>query len=61
MKIIKCEPHDDYKLWVLFDDGVSGEVDIKKLVGKAFFYYILDNNQNSEILRWYLLQCVNVK
>lgn len=36
-KIIKCEPHDDYKLWLLFDDGVCGEVDLKKLVGKGVF------------------------
>lgn len=32
-KIIKCQPHDNYKLWLLFDDGVCGEVDLKKLVG----------------------------
>lgn len=37
LKIIKCEPHDDYKLWLLFDDGISGEVDLKKFVGKGVF------------------------
>lgn len=36
-KVIKCEPHDNYKLWLLFDDGLSGEVDFKKLVGKGVF------------------------
>jgi len=36
-KVIKCKPHDDYKLWLLFDDGLSGEVDLKKLVGKGVF------------------------
>lgn len=37
LKIIKCEPHNDYKLWLLFDDGVSGEVNLKELVGKGVF------------------------
>lgn len=37
LKIVKCKPQDDYKLWLLFDDGVSGEVDLKKLVGKGVF------------------------
>ena len=36
-KIVKCEPHDDYKLWIQFDDGLSGEVDLKKLTGKGVF------------------------
>ncbi|KAF3363221.1 hypothetical protein PHSC3_000239 [Chlamydiales bacterium STE3] len=36
-KIIKCEPHDNYKLWILFDDGIEGEVDLKNLVGKGVF------------------------
>lgn len=22
-KIIKCEPHDNYKLWIQFDDGLA--------------------------------------
>ncbi|MBA3816627.1 MAG: DUF2442 domain-containing protein [Parachlamydiaceae bacterium] len=36
-KIVKCEPHDDYKLWIQFDDGLAGEVDLKKLAGKGVF------------------------
>lgn len=36
-KIIKCEPHDNYKLWIQFDDGVEGEVDLKNLAGKGVF------------------------
>lgn len=37
LKIIKCEPHDNYKLWLQFDDGIAGEVDLKRLVGKGVF------------------------
>lgn len=37
VKIIKCKPHDNFKLWILFDDGVEGEVDLKSLVGKGVF------------------------
>jgi len=37
LKIVKCKPNDDYKLWLLFDDGISGEVDLKKLVGRGVF------------------------
>lgn len=36
-KIIKCEPHDDYKLWIQFDDGMDGEVNLKDFVGKGVF------------------------
>ncbi len=35
--IVKCEPHDNYKLWIQFDDGLSGEVDLKNLAGKGVF------------------------
>lgn len=37
LKIVKCEPHDNYKLWIQFDDGVQGEVDLKNLAGKGVF------------------------
>lgn len=36
-RIVACEPHDNYKLWIRFDDGLSGEVDLKNLVGKGVF------------------------
>ncbi len=36
-RIIKCQPQENYKLWLLFDDGICGEVDLKKLVGKGVF------------------------
>lgn len=37
LKIIECKPLDGYRLWLLFDDGVSGEVNLKNLVGKGVF------------------------
>lgn len=37
VKIIKCEAQDNYKLWLLFDDGVSGVVDLQHFVGKGVF------------------------
>lgn len=36
-KIVKCESRDDYKLWIQFDDGLAGEVDLTKLAGKGVF------------------------
>ncbi len=36
-KIVQCEPHEGYKLWIRFDDGLAGEVDLSALVGKGVF------------------------
>lgn len=36
-RIIACEPHEGYKIWIRFDDGLSGEVDLSHLVGKGVF------------------------
>lgn len=36
-RIVDCRPNTNYTLWILFDDGISGEVDLKKLVGKGVF------------------------
>jgi hypothetical protein len=36
-KIIECKACDGYKLWVQFDEGLSGEVDLKILAGKSVF------------------------
>ena len=36
-KIVACEPHGGYKIWIRFDDGLSGEVDLSHLVGKGVF------------------------
>lgn len=36
-KIIKCKPCDNYNIWIEFDDGLQGKVDLSKLVGKGVF------------------------
>jgi hypothetical protein len=36
-KIIACEARPNYVLWVRFDDGIEGEVDLSNLVGQGVF------------------------
>lgn len=36
-KILETRPLDDYKIWLKFDDGTSGEVDLSHLAGKGVF------------------------
>ena len=35
--IVACEARPNYILWVRFDDGVEGEVDLSDLVGLGVF------------------------
>ncbi len=37
VKILACEPRDNYQLWIQFEDGLEGEVDLHHLVGKGVF------------------------
>jgi hypothetical protein len=36
-KIVACEPRPNYHVWICFDDGLEGEVDLNHLVGKGVF------------------------
>jgi hypothetical protein len=36
-RIVACEARPNYILWVRFDDGIEGEVDLSDLVGKGVF------------------------
>jgi hypothetical protein len=36
-KILEARPLDRYKIWLKFDDGISGDVDLSHLVGKGVF------------------------
>jgi len=36
-KIVSCRPLPKYRVWIRFDDGLEGEVDLKHLVGKGIF------------------------
>jgi hypothetical protein len=39
LKIIEVRPLDGYKMWLKFDDGVVGEVDLSHLAGKGVFVF----------------------
>jgi hypothetical protein len=36
-KIIACRPEPNYHVWIRFDDGLEGEVDLSYLVSKGIF------------------------
>ncbi len=36
-KTSSCKPKPNYVLWLRFDDGLEGEVDLSDLVGKGVF------------------------
>lgn len=36
-RIVECKPYDNYKIWLRFDDGLVGDVDLSNLVGKGVF------------------------
>lgn len=36
-KIVACQPKPNYHVWIRFDDGLEGEVDLNHLVGKGVF------------------------
>ena len=37
VRITACKAQPNYKLWICFDDGLSGEVDLSRLVGRGVF------------------------
>lgn len=36
-RIVACKAKPNYILWIRFDDGVEGEVDLSSLVGQGVF------------------------
>ena len=36
-KIVACQAKPNYHVWICFDDGLEGEVDLSNLVGKGIF------------------------
>lgn len=36
-KIVACKPRTNYRIWIRFDDGLEGEVDLSELVGQGIF------------------------
>lgn len=39
IKISEVQPLADYKIWLKFSDGLSGEVNLSNLAGKGVFGY----------------------
>ena len=37
LKPIAVEPREGYRIWVRFNDGMSGEVDLSAMAGKGVF------------------------
>src|SRR3990167_2280185 len=37
LKIVACKALPNYHIWIRFDDGLEGEVDLNHLVGKGIF------------------------
>lgn len=37
VKIIACEARPNYRLWIQFEDGLEGEVNLSHLVGDGVF------------------------
>lgn len=59
LKIIEVRPLDGYKIWLKFDDGAVGEVDLSHLAGKGVFtFWASDENfkkvsiENGRSLVW---------
>ena len=37
VKIVACKAKPNYRVWIRFDDGLEGEVDLSELIGKGVF------------------------
>ena len=37
VRAIEVKPRDGYRIWLLYSDGVSGEIDLSDLVGQGVF------------------------
>lgn len=55
-KILEARPLDGYKIWLKFNDGTAGEVDLSHLAGKGVFTFWNDyenfKNVSIEHGRW---------
>ena len=59
-KIVACRPLPHYRVWIRFDDGLEGEVDLSDLVGKGVFeawssvayFNMVRIDPNTDTLTW---------
>ena len=49
MKVISVKPLPKYRILVLFEDGVTGEIDLNELVGNGIFADLKDENLFSKV------------
>lgn len=42
IEAVQVEPRDGYRIWLLYSDGASGEVDLSDMVGRGVFEVWLD-------------------
>ena len=49
MKVISVKALSKYRISVLFEDGVNGDVDLSKLVEKGIFAELKDGNLFSKV------------
>jgi hypothetical protein len=48
-KILEIRPLKDYKIWIKFDDGKAGEVDLSHLAGQGVFALWKDNENFKKV------------
>ncbi len=48
-KILETRPLDNYKIWLKFEDGTKGEVDLSHLTGKGVFEFWNDYEKFKKI------------
>ncbi len=44
-RITKVEPRERYRLWIHFEDGAEGEVDLSDIAGKGVFSRWTDSDE----------------
>lgn len=49
MKILSVKPLTGYQLNVVFDDGVSGTIDLKNFIGKGIFSVLKDEQAFNKV------------
>jgi hypothetical protein len=48
-KVVEVRPLDNYRIWLRFDDGTQGEVDLSDLTGRGVFAAWADRRVFTEV------------
>lgn len=49
--IVECDPRPNYQIWIKFDDGLSGVVDLKEFAEKGVFAEAWSSEEKFEQVR----------